>query len=136
MSATRSISMSLSNTIRSACLAAAVGAATAVMLAAVILPGWAQTAAPAAAPSTAVSIDNFTFTPRTLTVQAGTTVTWTNKDDIPHGIAADNNAFARSKALDTDDSYSFTFTTPGTYKYFCYVHPHMTGTIVVEPKNS
>jgi amicyanin len=79
-----------------------------------------------------VSIDNFTFNPPTLTVKAGTTVTWTNRDDIPHGIAGADNAFTRSKALDTDDSYSFTFTTPGTYKYFCYVHPHMTGTIMVE----
>jgi plastocyanin len=86
----------------------------------------------AASPAAAISIDNFTFTPQTVTVKAGTTVTWTNKDDIPHGIAATNNAFARSKALDTDDSYSFTFTTPGTYQYFCYVHPHMTGTIVVQ----
>jgi len=86
----------------------------------------------AASPATAISIDNFTFNPQSLTVKAGTTVTWTNKDDIPHGIAATNNAFKRSQALDTDDSYSFTFTTPGTYQYFCYVHPHMTGTIVVE----
>ena len=79
-----------------------------------------------------ISIDNFSFTPATLTVRAGTTVTWTNKDDIPHGIASSNKAFARSKALDTDDSYSFTFTTPGTYQYFCYLHPHMVGSIVVE----
>jgi amicyanin len=79
-----------------------------------------------------VSIDNFTFNPQKLTVKAGTTVTWTNKDDIPHGIAATGNAFARSNALDTDNTYSFTFTTPGTYQYFCYIHPHMTGTIVVE----
>ena len=86
----------------------------------------------AASPAAGVSIDNFTFTPQTLTVKAGTTITWTNKDDIPHGIAATNNAFKRSPALDTDDSYSFTFTTPGTYQYFCYVHPHMTGTIVVQ----
>ena len=86
----------------------------------------------AASPATAISIDNFTFNPQSLTVKAGTTVTWTNRDDIPHGIAATNNAFKRSQALDTDDSYSFTFTTPGTYQYFCYVHPHMTGTIVVE----
>jgi plastocyanin len=86
----------------------------------------------AASPATAISIDNFTFTPQTVTVKAGTTVSWTNKDDIPHGIAATNNAFTRSKTLDTDDSYSFTFTTPGTYQYFCYVHPRMTGTIVVE----
>ena len=84
------------------------------------------------APAGAVSIDNFTFGPASLTVKAGTTVTWTNKDDIPHGIASSNNAFTRSKALDTDDSYSFTFTTPGTYQYFCYVHPHMVGTIVVQ----
>lgn len=86
----------------------------------------------AVSPATVVSIDNFTFAPQTLTVKAGTTVTWTNRDDIPHGIAATNNAFTRSKALDTEDSFSFTFTTPGSYQYFCYVHPHMTGTIVVE----
>ena len=79
-----------------------------------------------------VTIDNFSFTPATLTVKAGTTVTWTNQDDIPHGIGATNNAFPKSKALDTDDSYSFTFTTPGTYQYFCYLHPKMVGTIVVE----
>ena len=83
-------------------------------------------------PASAVSIDNFTFGPQSVTVKAGTTVTWTNRDDIPHGIASANNAFTKSKALDTDDSYSFTFTTPGTYNYFCYVHPHMTGTVVVE----
>jgi plastocyanin len=111
---------------RSALVAAALGAIIGSGLAGGVLVARAQTAA------TAVSIDNFTFTPQTMTVKAGTTVTWTNKDDIPHGIAATNNTFTRSKALDTDDSYSFTFTTPGTYQYFCYVHPHMTGTIVVE----
>jgi plastocyanin len=79
-----------------------------------------------------VTIDNFSFTPATTTVKVGTTVTWTNKDDIPHGIGATNNAFPKSKALDTDDSYSFTFTTPGTYQYFCYLHPKMVGTIVVQ----
>jgi plastocyanin len=83
-------------------------------------------------PASAVSIDNFTFTPQALTVKAGTTVTWTNKDDIPHGVAWTNNAFAKSQALDTDDSYSLTFTTPGTYQYFCYLHPHMVGTLVVQ----
>jgi plastocyanin len=113
---------------RRALVAAALGAATAIALAAVVLPGWADTAAQASA----VSIDNFTFGPQTLTVKAGTTITWTNKDDIPHGIASANNGFAKSRALDTDDGYSFTFTTPGTYQYFCYIHPHMTGTIVVE----
>src|ERR1700692_947457 len=120
--------MAISNTVRSALVAAALGAATATMLAAVVPPGWAQTAAPAGA----VSIDNFTFTPVSLKVKAGTTVTWTNRDDIPHGIASSDNAFKKSKALDTDDSYSFTFATPGTYQYFCYIHPHMVGTIVVE----
>jgi plastocyanin len=122
--------MVTTNTMRSALVAAALGAATAVVLAVVVQPSWAQDAA-----ASAVSIDNFTFTPQTLTVKAGTTVTWTNKDDIPHGIASDNNAFRRSKALDTDDKFAFTFTTPGTYKYFCYVHPHMTGTIVVQPNS-
>ena len=120
--------MPVANTIRSAIVAAALGAATACLLSAVVLPGRADTAAPASA----VSIDNFTFGPQSVTVKAGTTVTWTNRDNIPHGIASANNAFAKSKALDTDDSYSFTFTTPGTYQYFCYIHPHMTGTIVVE----
>src|SRR5580700_3974075 len=111
---------------RSALVAAVLGAVVGSGLAGGVL------VARAASPATAVSIDNFTFTPQTLTVKAGTTVTWTNKDDIPHGIAATNNAFKRSLALDTDDSFSFTFTAPGTYQYFCYVHPHMTGTIVVE----
>ena len=82
--------------------------------------------------SNTVSIDNFTFTPKALTVKAGSTVTWTNHDDIPHGIASSDNAFKKSASLDTDDSYSFTFTAPGTYQYFCYIHPHMVGTIVVE----
>ena len=79
-----------------------------------------------------VSAKSFMFTPARITVKAGTTVTWTNKDDIPHGIASADNAFTKSRALDTDDSYSFTFTAPGTYQYFCYIHPHMVGTIVVE----
>ena len=118
----------ISNTVRSALLAAALGAATATILAAVVIPTSAQNAAPAGA----VSIDNFTFTPASLTVKAGTKVTWTNKDDIPHGIASSSNAFKKSQALDTDDAFSFTFTTPGTYQYFCYLHPHMVGTVVVE----
>lgn len=112
--------------LRSAISAALIGAAVGSVLAGSVLFARAQTAA------AAVGIDNFTFNPATVTVKAGTTVTWTNKDDIPHGIAATNNAFKRSQALDTDDSFSFTFTTPGTYQYFCYIHPHMTGTIVVE----
>ena len=112
---------------RNAIAAAVLGAVVGSGLAGGILVARAQTTAAAA-----VSIDNFTFSPQQLTVKAGTTVTWTNKDDIPHGIAATGNTFKRSAAMDTDDNYSFTFTTPGTYQYFCYIHPHMTGTIVVE----
>ena len=112
--------------IRSLAIAAVLGAATAVPLGAVVLA-----AGEAAAPG-AITIDNFTFNPQSLTVKVGTTITWTNKDDIPHGIASTNNAFKKSKALDTDDSFSFTFAAPGTFQYFCYLHPHMTGTIVVE----
>jgi amicyanin len=80
-----------------------------------------------------VKIDNFTFNPPSLTVTAGTTVTWKNQDDIPHTVASTTKAF-KSKVLDTDDGYSFTFTTPGVYEYFCSIHPHMTGKIVVEAK--
>jgi plastocyanin len=111
---------------RSVLAAVVLGAVVGSGLAGGVLVARAQT------PATAVSIHNFTFNPQTVTVKAGTTVTWTNEDDIPHGIAATNNAFKRSPALDTDDHYSFTFTTPGTYQYFCYLHPHMTGTIVVQ----
>jgi plastocyanin len=78
-----------------------------------------------------VSIDNFTFEPPRMTVKAGTVVTWYNKDDIPHTVVASGEAF-RSKTLDTDDKFTFTFTAPGTYEYFCSLHPHMTGVIVVE----
>jgi plastocyanin len=123
--------MNLSEKTRTLLLAAALGGCCAPLVVPFMLAARAQQAA---APSGQITIDNFTFRPQTLTVKAGTTVTWTNKDDIPHGIAGANNAFARSKALDTDDSYSFTFTTPGSYQYFCYLHPHMTGTIVVEAK--
>ena len=66
-----------------------------------------------------------------MTIKAGTTVTWTNRDDIPHTVASKDRLF-KSKVMDTDESYSFTFTTPGEYSYFCSLHPHMTGTIVVE----
>jgi amicyanin len=93
--------------------------------------GVAVMAAPAGAEDTEVKIDNFTFVPQRVTVKAGTTVTWINEDDIPHAVAATSKAF-RSKVLDTNDKFSFTFTTAGTFEYFCSLHPHMTGTIVVE----
>ena len=86
---------------------------------------------PALAADAAVKMDNFTFDPPRLVVKAGTTVTWQNNDDIPHTVVASGKAF-RSKTLDTDDKYTFTFTTPGAYEYFCSLHPHMTGSIVVE----
>lgn len=81
----------------------------------------------------AVTIDDFAFGPAALTVQRGTTVTWTNKDDEPHTVVNDaSRPLWKSSALDTDDSFSFTFTEPGTYKYFCSIHPRMQGTVVVE----
>jgi plastocyanin len=83
-----------------------------------------------AAGDAAVKIDNFTFEPQQLTVKAGTTVTWINEDDIPHNIVSSNRTF-RSKALDTDDKFSFTFTTPGSYEYFCGLHSYMKATITV-----
>lgn len=79
----------------------------------------------------AVSIDNFAFTPRDLTIAVGQTVTWVNHDDVPHTVAATAHEFT-SGALDTDQSYAHAFTTPGTYAYYCGVHPHMTGRIIVK----
>jgi plastocyanin len=88
-------------------------------------------AAPARAAETAVKIDNFTFNPPRLTVKVGATVKWENGDDIPHTVTATKAQF-HSKVLDTGEGFAFTFTAPGTYEYFCALHPHMTGTIVVE----
>ena len=79
----------------------------------------------------AVNIDNFAFGPDTLTISRGTTVTWTNRDDIPHSIVETNDLF-RSRALDTGGSYSFTFMQSGTYSYICSLHPHMKGKIIVK----
>jgi len=93
-----------------------------------------HSAAPASAEEIEVKIGNFTFGPQELKVKAGTTVTWTNEDDIPHTVVSLNTF--RSKVLDTDGKYSFTFTTAGTYTYFCSLHPHMTGTVTVEATTS
>ena len=100
-----------------------------IVLAAAIFASLAT--APVRAEQVAVKIANFTFGPQQITVKAGTTVVWTNEDDIPHTVTSTTQAF-RSPPLDTDQKFSFTFTTPGAYKYFCALHPHMTGTIVVE----
>ncbi len=78
----------------------------------------------------AVMIDNFTLEPAQITIKVGTTVTWKNRDDVPHTVVSAGKF--RSKTLDTDDSFSFTFTAAGEYKYFCSLHPHMTGMITVE----
>ena len=78
-----------------------------------------------------VKIDNFTFGPAELTIKAGTTVRWTNRDDIPHTVVSPDKVF-KSKVLDTDDQFSFTFSTPGTFPYFCSIHPKMTGKVVVK----
>ena len=79
-----------------------------------------------------VTIDNFAFTPKELTVKAGTTIVFRNRDDIPHSVVGTKGEF-HSKALDTDDSFSFTFTKAGTYDYTCGLHPKMQGRIVVTP---
>jgi plastocyanin len=84
--------------------------------------------APAAA---MVRIDNFTFKDPVVTVKPGTTVTWTNGDDIPHTVVAKDGSF-KSKVLDSGDRFSFTFAKPGQFGYFCSIHPHMTATIIVK----
>jgi plastocyanin len=78
-----------------------------------------------------VKIDNFSFGPGTLTVPVGTTITWTNRDDIPHTVVSTEGVF-KSKVLDTDEKFSFTFTKAGSYPYFCSIHPKMTGKVVVQ----
>jgi len=107
--------------------------ALAIVAAAVVLPGTRQSFAVQAqqAPATEVKIDNFSFGPAAITVAAGTTVTWTNRDDIPHTVVADDKTF-KSKVLDTDEKFSYTFSKPGTYPYFFSVHPKMSGKVVVQ----
>jgi len=83
------------------------------------------------AATTEVKIDNFSFGPQTITVHVGATVTWTNRDDIPHTSVSTDGVF-KSKVLDTDEKFSYTFTKAGTYPYFCSVHPKMTGQVVVQ----
>ena len=85
---------------------------------------------PAQAEEFKITIDNFTFAPNELKLKVGDTVTWINHDDIPHTVVSAGKF--RSKTMDTDDNYSFTFTSAGDYKYFCSLHPHMTGMIKVE----
>jgi plastocyanin len=102
------------------------------LLALALAPTLALSAVAAPAPVT-VKISNFVFTPAALTVAPGTTVTWVNEDDIPHTVVADDKLTFKSKVLDTGDKFSFTFAKPGTFGYFCSIHPHMTGKVVVKP---
>jgi plastocyanin len=104
------------------CLVAAVIATTAHKL---------LTPRPVNASSVEVKIDNFSFAPTSLTVRVGTQITWTNRDDIPHTVVEDDKIF-RSKVLDTDEKFTFTPRKPGTYKYYCSIHPKMTAEVVVE----
>jgi plastocyanin len=94
-----------------------------------------ETAIKAAASPASVNIQNFKFAPATLSVPAGTTVTWKNEDDSPHRIGDKNGTF-KSAALDTDDSFTHTFTAPGEYAYICTIHPYMVGKIIVKPAGS
>jgi len=77
-----------------------------------------------------VTVDNFSFAPATTTVAVGTTVTWTNHDDIPHNVVSPDDKFT-SPVLDTDQTFSHTFAAAGTYTYYCSIHPRMTGKVVV-----
>jgi plastocyanin len=78
-----------------------------------------------------VKVDNFSFSPQTITIAAGTTVIWTNRDDIPHTVVSDDKVF-KSKVLDTDEKFSYTFDKAGNFPYFCSVHPKMTGKVIVQ----
>lgn len=104
-----------------------------VMIAMLLLAGSPSVTAndhPSAA-TAEVKIDNFSFGPQTVTVPVGATVTWTNRDDIPHTVVSTDGVF-KSKVRDTDEKFSFTFTKAGTYPYYCSVHPKMTGQVVVQ----
>jgi len=82
-------------------------------------------------PATEIKIDNFSFSPNTVTVPVGSTVRWTNRDDVPHNVVNEDKS-VKSKTMDTDENFSYTFTKPGTYTYYCSIHPRMTGKIVVQ----
>ena len=102
------------------------------LFAGVLMMSVAADMARAAPPSAAaVQIGNFTFKSPVLTVKPGTTVTWTNADDIPHTVVSKDGVF-KSKVLDSGDKFSFTFAKPGQFGYFCSLHPHMTGTVIVK----
>ena len=107
------------------------GAAMAVMAVMPVATGSTGTAVVAADGSIRIGIDNFAFTPKTLMVASGAKVVWTNHDDVPHTVTSRTKQFA-SMALDTDEQFAYQFTTPGTYEYFCAIHPVMTARIIVQ----
>jgi plastocyanin len=107
---------------------------SAVIIAVILLLAGSPTATAAGPPSatnTEVKIDNFSFGPQTITVPVGATVTWTNHDDIPHTSVSTDGVF-KSKVMDTDEKFSYTFAKAGTYSYYCTIHPKMTGQVVVK----
>jgi plastocyanin len=108
------------------------GAVVLALLALAALTGSRRSAAAEKPPHAEITIDNFSFGPQSLSVKAGAEVTWVNHDDIPHTIVSEDLITFRSRVLDTDESWSFTFTKPGTYTYFCSIHPKMTAKIVVQ----
>ncbi len=93
--------------------------------------GAGQEAATGSSQATTIVIDNFTFQAAMLTVTPGTRVTWVNRDDVPHKVVSTDKTFS-SPVLDTDGRFSYTFTTPGTYEYFCSIHPTMKGKVIVK----
>src|SRR6202451_3817227 len=110
------------------------GLATPIIIVMLLLGGSASVMAINDQPSAAtaeVKIDNFSFGPQTLTVRVGTTVTWTNGDDIPH-TSVSTEGVLKSKVMDTDEKFSYTFTKAGKYPYYCTIHPRMTGEVVVQ----
>jgi plastocyanin len=107
------------------------GLATPLMIAMLLLFAVSPSVTASDQPNAEVKIDNFSFAPQTVTIPVGATVTWTNRDDIPHTVVSTDGVF-KSKVRDTDEKFSYTFSQAGTYPYFCSVHPKMTGKIVVQ----
>ena len=107
-------------------------AVVAAMLAGPVVGAFVAYGALAAQEPNEVVIDNFTFGPQELSVAVGTTVKWVNHDDIPHSVVNKDKVFRSKAALDTDDSFSYTFASAGTFDYFCGLHPHMVGKVIVK----
>jgi plastocyanin len=117
--------------LRNTCVSISRAAALAVL--GLALTGFVGTASAGENPAgLQITIDNFSFAPATLTVPAGTKVTWVNHDDIPHTVVSEDKTTFKSQALDTDEKFTFTFVKPGMYTYFCSIHPKMTAKVIVQ----